>query len=184
MVDTTLRPRPTFSTFLQSDNSMKDGLSYFEYQRLLRSKKVALLQEKKERSYEPGYKKPFTTLGPGNVSRKIFELRTKNAPCSQSTQNDRNVEKTSKARFSSTCQVPKLDNCGVELPQEGNKVTDQSERVPRIKTRVRMIKSATARDHPLSSPCHMIHSLHERPKTVGGVRDLSGVANQEKGELP
>ena len=47
MVDTN-RPRPPFGTFL-SDNSTKDGRSYFEYQRLLMSKKVALLQEKKER---------------------------------------------------------------------------------------------------------------------------------------
>ncbi len=189
MVDTTLRPRPTFGTFLQSDNSTKDGLSYFEYQRLLRSKKVALLQKKKEGSYEPGYKKQSSsfTNSSGPISRKIFQLKVKDPATLKSIlsqtqgQNDVRLETISKAQLASTHQLPKVDssnNRSVQLDEP----TDQSERLPRIKTRVRMVKSATARDYPLSSPSHVTHSLHERPKTVGGMRDLSALANQAKGE--
>ena len=63
MVETSLHLRPSFSTFLQSDtNAGEDPLSYYNYQRLLRSQKVALLQEKRARAYVPGYKRP--TGGP------------------------------------------------------------------------------------------------------------------------
>ncbi len=188
MVDTN-RPRPPFGTFL-SDNSTKDGLSYFEYQRLLMSKKVALLQEKKERSYKQDYKKQsssFTQSGP--VSRKIFQLKTKDPVTfktilSETAQKDVCLETSNKTQVSSTHQLPKVDNsinnCSVQLPTEENEITDQSERLPRIRTKVRMIKSATARDYPLSSSTHA-HSLHERPKTVSGVRDLFSLTNQPKG---
>ena len=61
MVDTALRPRPKFDTFLHSDtNAGGDGLSFYEYKKLLRSKKVALLQERRASLYEPGYKKPHS----------------------------------------------------------------------------------------------------------------------------
>ena len=56
MVETSLFPRPHFATFLQSDDG-GDPLSYYQYQRLQRLQKVARLQERRSRSYEPGYKK-------------------------------------------------------------------------------------------------------------------------------
>ena len=59
MVDTTLRPRPKFGTFLHSDtNAGGDGLSFYDYKRLLRAKKVALLQERRANLHQPGYKRP------------------------------------------------------------------------------------------------------------------------------
>ena len=57
MVETAVRPRPPFSTFLLSDaNAGGDGLSFHEYKRLLRSQRVSLLQEKQSRARVPGYK--------------------------------------------------------------------------------------------------------------------------------
>ena len=57
MVETAVRPRPHFSTFLLSDaNAGGDGLSFYEYKRLLRSQRVSLLQEKQSRTRVPGYK--------------------------------------------------------------------------------------------------------------------------------
>lgn len=55
MVDTALRPRPAFSTFLLSDqNTGGDGLSYYNYKKLVRSQKVALLQQKRQEARIPG----------------------------------------------------------------------------------------------------------------------------------
>ncbi len=181
------RPRPTFETFLQSD-STKDGLSYSEYQRLLRSKNIALLQEQKERSHELGYKKPNSSLMlSGPVSRKIFQLKTKDPATlktSQTRQNNLSLNARSKTKLSPGNQLPKvdgLDKSCVQFAQEDESNT-QSERLPRIKTRVRMVKSATARDHQLSSPSHVTSCSHERPKTVGGLRDLVVYADQAKGK--
>ena len=65
MVETAVRPRPHFSTFLLSDaNAGGDGLSYYQYKKLLRSQKVVLLQQKQATAHIPGYKpaqKRFTT---------------------------------------------------------------------------------------------------------------------------
>ena len=59
MVDTAVRPRPEFRTFLQSDTNAKgDALSVYEYKRQLRAKKVAFLQEKQAQRRVPGYKLP------------------------------------------------------------------------------------------------------------------------------
>ena len=69
MVDTALRPRPKFGTFLHSDaNAGGDGLSFYEYKRLLRAKKVALLQERRAISHMPGYKPPH----PGET-RQVYK---------------------------------------------------------------------------------------------------------------
>lgn len=61
MVETSLFPRPNFTSFLQSDDNV-DPLSYYQYQRLQRLQKVARLQERRAKSYEPGYKKPLLLL--------------------------------------------------------------------------------------------------------------------------
>lgn len=81
MVETTLFPRPYFTSFLQSNDNV-DSLSYYEYQRLQRLQKVARLQERRSKSYEPGYKKPLVQVQPcavrvephvtSGVSRQIF----------------------------------------------------------------------------------------------------------------
>lgn len=81
MVETSLFPRPNFTSFLQSDDNV-DPLSYYQYQRLQRLQKVARLQERRAKSYEPGYKKPLLLLPSSTVraeqhatsttSRQIF----------------------------------------------------------------------------------------------------------------
>ena len=75
MVETSLFPRPYFTSFLQSDDNV-DPLSYYEYQRLQRQQKVARLQERRSKSYEPGYKKPLVPVqqSPAShvASRQIF----------------------------------------------------------------------------------------------------------------
>lgn len=73
MVETSLFPRPHFSSFLQSDDAI-DPLCYHNYQRLQRLQKVARLQERRARSYEPGYKKTDLSQPAmqGTSSRQIF----------------------------------------------------------------------------------------------------------------
>ncbi len=57
MVDTAVRPRPDFSTFLVSDqNAGGDGLSFYNYKKIIRSQKVALLQQRRSVAHVPGYK--------------------------------------------------------------------------------------------------------------------------------
>ena len=93
MVDTVVRPRPGFGTFLHSDaNVIGDGLSFHEYKRLLRANKVRLLQEKRATSYEPGYKKTEATTNATIVKRPAV-LRTANA-AAQTTNTQGMVQST------------------------------------------------------------------------------------------
>lgn len=81
MVETDLHPRPSFYTFLRSDTCRGgDGLTYHDYQRAVRSNKVAILQQRRAMSYEPGLKKPgILKAGVGaSATRKIFQLKSKN----------------------------------------------------------------------------------------------------------
>ena len=49
MVDTYLRPRPEFGTFLLSDTTADgDGLSFYKYKASLRKNRVSILQKKRE----------------------------------------------------------------------------------------------------------------------------------------
>lgn len=180
MVDAALRPRPSFGTFLQSDNSMKDGLSYYEYQRLLRTNKVSLLQEKKERFFEPGYKKQTTSSSAGPLSRKVFQLKNKGhvdfktgftqpKQICESLKNPLNIDNISDHKSS------------VPHAQRENRVSVNNQSCSQIKARARMVKSATARDHQMSSH-HVTSYLHKRPSTVGGVRDATSYKNQERGK--
>ena len=50
-------------------------MSFYEYKKLLRSKKVALLQERRANLYEPGYKKPH----PGGT-RQVYKKDEGAAP--------------------------------------------------------------------------------------------------------
>ena len=74
MVETALFPRPHFASFLQSDDSV-DPLSYYEYQRLQRMQKVARLQERRSKSYEPGYKKQLVQLQPSTAHAQTTATR-------------------------------------------------------------------------------------------------------------
>ena len=75
MVETVFFPRPHFGSYFQSDDRT-DSLSYYEYQRLQRLQKVARLQERRTKSYEPGYKKTLVAIQPPAhaqvATRQIF----------------------------------------------------------------------------------------------------------------
>lgn len=75
MVETSFFPRPNFTSFLQSDDNV-DPLSYYQYQRLQRLQKVARLQERRSKSYEPGYKKPLVLVQPSTVHTETHVTRT------------------------------------------------------------------------------------------------------------
>lgn len=209
MVDASLRPRPGFGTFLQSDNSVNDGLTYYDYQRLVRSKKVALLQEKRERSHEPGYKRIGTISDVGPVSRKIFPIKSRyppkfevsgNEPLQVSpgipaiTVNKPSVEVpqevSSKIQLSPIHAMPSVvginnvasDN---DKTEKGFKINEsQTERLPRISNKLRVIKSASARGRRLSCPSSTLtYQQKNRPKTVSGTREGTLHTDSEDGKL-
>ena len=185
MVETSLRGRPSFSTFLQSETSTGgDGLTYYDYQRFLRSQKVALLQERRASTHIPGYKK--TAL---SKSRKVFQTKNrtpthiisgegqpndehsinKSEPNSstkelvhQSTRNGSALSPAHKPSTSTQMNVVwKFDD------QKGS----ESDRLPRIAACHRPIKSATARDRYLARPKFETEQP-PRPKTVAGDRNV------------
>ena len=197
MVETSLRPRPAFASFLHSDTSSGgDGLSYYQYQRLLRSQKVALLQEKQRKSYIPGYKKPLQQdpkLVAPVASRQIFPNKSQRYPVTTdeggakkvvvvppekenlskgSVNNKENVQLTSALPVTSH-QVMLSDRTTKQVSQDpGDHQTQmcaQTERIPRIFTWTeRRVKSATARERHQSWPTTL---QAQRPKTVSGTRD-------------
>lgn len=78
MVETVLHPIPCFQDFLRTDSRKEgDALSYYDYHRAMRAKKVEILQQKKAVTYEPGYRKPGA-VHPAIASRKVlFQLKKK-----------------------------------------------------------------------------------------------------------
>ena len=207
MVDASLRPRPGFSTFLQSDNSVNDGLTYYEYQRLVRSKKVALLQEKRERSHEPGYKKIGTVSDVGSVSRKILQLKSRYPPKFEVSGNDlvqvdagipvititkpsATVPQEVTTQLSPILTMPSV--VGItnvasdrDKTERGVKINEsQTERLPRISNKIRVIRSASARGRPLSCPSSTLTCQQkDRPKTVSGTRDYAFHTYNEDGKM-
>ena len=199
MVETSLRPRPAFTTFLHSDTSSGgDGLSYYQYQRLLRSQKVALLQEKQRKSYIPGYKKPLQQdpkLVASVASRQIFPNKNQGYPVTAdeggakkvvvhvvppkkenlfqgSVNNKENIQLTSAPPVTSH-QVTLGDMTTEQVSQDPGEhqpqMCTQTERIPRIFTWTeRRVKSATARERHQSWPTTL---QAQRPKTVSGTRD-------------
>lgn len=185
MVDASLRPRPTFSTFLQTDsNAGGDGLTYYDYQRLLRSQKVAILQEKRAISYVPGFKKVE-----GPTSRKIFQLRPTRspaAPCSVSTSyrqvaftkvhtdtaavSDRNTNESQQLKKSQKHLHNGKNSTSVTEKETVHAYTERFANIPKPQ---RLIKSATARisQHNTWSgplPCQEVQC----PKTAGSKKDV------------
>ncbi len=186
MVDTALHPRPSFYTFLQSDsNKGGDGLTYYDYQRALRSNKVAILQQKKALSYEPGYKKASSFP----VSRKIFQMKNKhtsfNLPgngstdppdqLKKSTSNESVSSEESNGDTTEPINIPTSSNIAVSTSPSNASMTAtsiqaQTERLPRVSKKPRLVKSATARDHQIEDQ-KKIKQL-KRPKTVSGSREI------------
>ena len=159
MVESSLRGRPSFSTFLQSETSAGgDGLTYYDYQRHLRSQKVALLQERRAITHIPGYKKVVLSK-----SRKVFQTknRTPTHIYNISGEDQPSDEYSKPEPASSTKElVHQSTSTGsalslVRMPAQKNvvwKFDDQkgseTDRLPRIAAHHRPIKSATARACP------------------------------------
>lgn len=211
MVETSLRGRPSFGTFLQSDaNAGRDGLTYYDYQRFLRSQKVALLQEKKAHTRVPGYKRVELPS-----SRKVFQLKSKSSAhavnataatsskCSEvwpadelprpKPESNDSKEQQSEIALPEHGIVNKTFESHVHIPSSRMSVTwklddpkpSQTERLPRISAHHhRAIKSATSRDldHYSTWPALELQCHQPRPKTVAGVcdRDIQSIHSEEQ----
>lgn len=184
MVETSLRGRPSFSTFLQSETSAGgDGLTYYDYQRFLRSQKVALLQERRANTHVPGYKKIDLSK-----SRKVFQLKNRTPTHittgvyaeGQPNNESSNLESTSDTKHQSTDHSKGSTLSRANMPSSSSqmsvfwKLDDQkysgTERFPKIAAHHRSIKSATARDRYLAQPNFESEHYPPRPKTVAGDR--------------
>lgn len=208
MVETSLHPRPCFYTLLRSDNpGGGDSLTYYDYQRALRSKKVELLQQKRSKSYEPGYGKPGV-MHPG--TRKIFQLKNKcpspsggaplllkteskgtsieNIPALESANEkiNRSAPWDKENRLDPPEAVELAQSLSVFRPSSATasraNMTEaaappptqvQTERLPEITKKPRLVKSATFRESQLSSQSSVLTPppLPQRPKTVASLRD-------------
>ena len=231
MAETILRPRPSFYTFLQADNPKgDDALTYYDYQRALRAKKVEILQQKRATSYEPGYMKPWVSA---NSSRKVFQLKNRfpgmnqvalatsspvkvdtvvpvdsktppkepaneqiNKSCSNesvsSTESTTSLDgleqspsKTSLSGIpkspsghslsatgsrpsSATAQQSATAKTGQVGMAESTPIQVQTERLPKLTKKPRLVKSATARESSLNTPVNS-STLPQRPKTVATI---------------
>lgn len=194
MAETSLRGRPSFSTFLRSDtNTGGDGLTYYDYQRFLRSQKVALLQERRAHANVPGYKKVIIP-----TSRKVFQLKTKSPvyttddTASTSTRPRPANEPLKPDHVSTTRENPTALACSdhgaanktllslspahasssqVNVTRKLKHI--ETEKLPWIPAhRHRLTKSATARDHCLTWPSSELQNHPPRPKTVASSRDV------------
>lgn len=181
MVETALFPRPHFSSYFHSDDRT-DSLSYYEYQRLQRLQKVARLQERRAKSYEPGYKKPLDPAPAPHVhvaSRQIF---VKPGPREPQTVAIPPLKKVSIAVNSSSPPVAVGKKEKISVPpiipkrDEGPKVQTQSGRLSRAVERERLVKSATVRAAQ-SSSAKPHPQLLPRPKTVVGARDVGTITS-------
>ena len=195
MVETSLRGRPSFSTFLQSETSAGgDGLTYYDYQRFLRSQKVALLQERRAQSYIPGCKK---TVMP--TSRKVFQLKNRShthttnstyaeiqpdgehlkpEPISNTKEHQAALDH-SKGSSLSPVHVSLASGQLNAAWKSDDQKHSATERLPKIAVhRHRQIKSATARGHQLAGPNFELEKHPPRPKTVAGDRNTNVQTNE------
>ena len=187
MVETALFPRPHFGSYFHSDDRT-DSLSYYEYQRLQRLQKVARLQERRAKSYEPGYKKPLDSIHASRAhvaSRQIF---AKPGPKEPRTVAIPPLKKVSIAADSPSPPVAVVKREEISVPpiivkkdggvgrQEGPKAQAPSGRLLRAVERERLVKSATARD-ARSSSAKPHPQLLPRPKTVVGARDVGTITS-------
>ena len=202
MVETSLHPRPCFYTFLRADSKEGDALTYYDFQRAQRSNKVEILQQKKARAYEPGYKKPFADH-PAKLSRRVFQLKNKFVPpgyldqspspvkvegmksLAETSVNEQlrrsqvieNVDSSTKpgpeasALESNSAALASSAVSYKEKSMENSTVQAQTERLPKISGKPRLVKSATARDHSSNSAVVSPPLIAPRPKTAASTRD-------------
>ena len=164
MVETSLFPRPHFSSFLRADDHV-DPLSYYEYQRMQRMQKVARLQERRAKSHEPGYKKPpaFSSVAqPGGArdyaswSRQIFSKpesppQQVSVPGMKTTSSEKATSSSYSLHSPSETQVRKEAEERLSVPQVSFQKCDRERRkeeggggqvLEKIQ-RARRLKSAT-----------------------------------------
>lgn len=199
MVETSLHPRPCFYRFLAADSRKEgDALTYYDYQRALRSKKVEILQQRRAVRYEPGYKKPCA-VHPAKMTRKVFQLKNKfpvpsgsplivkspplitegvKTPVEPVNEQLINTSLGAEA-FTTTAVEPSQSKTGIsaarpssatrENMMESTSVQAQTYRLPKISRKPRLVKSATARDSSLASISAVVSP--RRPKTTASTRD-------------
>ena len=203
MVDTALRPRPNFATFLRSDaNKGGDALTYYDFQRALRSQKVAILQQKRWSSYQPGYKKLPAEFP---ITRKVFQLKNKSPGVAEiipqmqhaellpakmegvmKSDSTAHIQEPQMKRSASMESVNSIDSNITDLEPSQSKTNisalvpssasvskismteapPQTEMLPQISKKTRLVKSATSRDRSFSP------SQPQRPQTVGCTRNV------------
>lgn len=177
MVETSLRGRPSFGTYLQSEASTGvDSLTYYDYQRCLRSQKVALLQERRTNTHIPGCKKIMLSK-----SRTVFQTKNRTPTHAINGEVQPNNEHSKSKPISSTEELITSKGSALSpthMPSPSTKMNviwksddqkySETDRLPRIAAYHRPIKSATARDHYVA---HSESGKHlPRPKTVAGDR--------------
>ena len=193
MVESSLRGRASFKSILQSETrSGEDRLTYYDYQRFLRYKKVARLQERRADNLHvfPCHKRTvFAT--PGNTSqlKSKCPVLTKHIGCAD-TVGDCGAEPTSSTK---DCQtgITFTDSIGssvspvhvasasaqLSVAQKPHEIKhSDSEQLPSISAhhRRQLIKSARVRDHHrLSASQHESEKYRPRPKSVAGDRSIT-----------
>lgn len=186
MVETSLPGRPSFGTYLQSEASTGvDSLTYYDYQRCLRSQKVALLQERRTNTHIPGCKKIMLSK-----SRTVFQTKNRTPTHTINGEVQPNNEHSKSKPISSTEELITSKGSALSpthMPSPSTKMNviwksddqkySKTDRLPRIAACHRPIKSATARDHYVAHPESGKHL--PRPKTVAGDRstEVAGKGN-------
>lgn len=194
MADASLHPRPVFGTFLQSDNSLNDGLTYYDYQKLVRSKKVVLLQEKRSRTYEPGYKKVGTFLDAvAPVSRKVFQFKSKSPSQKIEVSDDNQSLQTNPSAQHVSCNLEDMPSS--QTPLEGaNKLhlspmnvtagTPSVKKVPpenvNVEKSVKISLSVTARLPQISNKLRAIKSATFRDRSWSHPNSKSFLEQKER----
>jgi hypothetical protein len=197
MVETSLRPRPGFHTFLHADSPREgDALTYYDYQRALRANKVEILQQRRAVTYEPGYRKPYAEH-PSKATRKIFQLKSIQPPppSAQYVKSPLLVEPANELLHGSASPAPVatgvspvVDMCSngdsnTSLGAEGERTSGEgrymenlaglTDRLPKI-YKQRLVKSATARTSGLVSASAVAShpEIPQRPKTAASIREF------------
>ena len=178
MAESTLHPRPNFATFLKSDaNGPQDSISYYEEQRALRFQKVAVLQQKRENAYAPGYKRrPASVPATTTLAERAEALSKFARPKSAYVQHRVSIDpvpveiEPSKPQLKneSKVNIPSLlPGISGEMSQPSvvlNQKKEQGPLKPIIVNRDRNIKSATSRKTPQGTEEGEIQK--QRPVTV------------------
>ena len=162
MVDAVSRPRVTFAP-LYSD-TRAGALTYHDYQRALRSQQVALLRD---RSAMPAGARNSPHFSRLPSTRKTFH-------CKQQEDRDATAQNSTHqgSPKPAAIHVKTRDAAVIKTDRESDELKVpslqvQSERLPRLFTRERLVKSATARDRHQSWPTHLPAATQQhRPKTA------------------